>query len=745
MEKKLRILQLEDVAADAELVLRELKKANIEFSAERVETKRAFVEGLENFNPDLILADYALPSFDGVTALSIAQKQCPDVPYIFVSGAIGEELAIETLMKGATDYVLKDRLSRLVPSIRQAFREFEERAARRRAEQALQKAHNELEIKVKERTAELQASEERTRTIVDTAADGIITIDEKGNVESVNNAAEKIFGYSAKEMLGQNIKILMPEPHHDEHDGYIKNYLKTGEKKIIGIGREVNGRRKDGSTFPMDIAVSEMRIGEQQMFTGIVRDITERKRAEEAVQESAKRLSHILESAMDAIITIDENQHILLFNEAAVKILRCSDREVINKTIDPFLSENFRNLLNNYLQESAQDKKCKPYIWLPEGLTAIRCDSEEFPIEGTISQVELSGQKLFTIILRDINDRLQAEAELDKLQRQNVYLQEELKSEYNFEEIVGASLPMKKVFKNIEMVANTDSTVLITGETGTGKELIARAVHNLSSRKDGVLVKVNSGSLPAGLVESELFGHEKGAFTGATNPKKGRFELADGGSIFLDEVGELPLETQIKLLRVLQEQEFERLGGTQTKKVNVRVIAATNRDLEEAVENGSFRADLFYRLNIFPIRVPSLIERMDDIPLLTNHFLEKFSRQMGKNVKSINPSIFGKLENYNWPGNVRELANILERAVILCGGGKLQPEHIGISAPRRDVVMGISSLDDAEKIHILNALEKTNGVVAGSTGAANLLGINRSTLLSRMRKFGIQKSDYAVY
>ena len=742
MEKKLRILQLEDVAADAELVLRELKKANIEFSAERVETKRAFVEGLENFNPDLILADYALPSFDGVTALSIAQKQCPDVPYIFVSGAIGEELAIETLMKGATDYVLKDRLSRLVPSIRQAFREFEERAARRRAEQALQKAHNELEIRVKERTAELQASEERTRTIVDTAADGIITIDEKGNVESVNNSAEKIFGYSAKEMLGQNIKILMPEPYHGDHDGYLTNFLNTGKKKIIGIGREVNGRRKDGSTFPMDIAVSEMRIGEQQMFTGIVRDITERKRAEEAVQESAKRLSHILESAMDAIITIDENQHILLFNEAAVKILRCSDRGVINKTIDPFLSENFRNLLNNYLQESAQDKKCKPYIWLPEGLTAIRCDSEEFPIEGTISQVELSGQKLFTIILRDINDRLQAEAELDKLQRQNVYLQEELKSEYNFEEIVGASLPMKKVFKNIVMVANTDSTVLITGETGTGKELIARAVHNLSSRKDGVLVKVNSGSLPAGLVESELFGHEKGAFTGATNPKKGRFELADGGSIFLDEVGELPLQTQIKLLRVLQEQEFERLGGTQTKKVNVRVIAATNRDLEEAVENGSFRADLFYRLNIFPIRVPSLIERMDDIRLLTNHFLEKFSRQIGKNVKSINPSIFGKLENYNWPGNVRELANILERAVILCGGGKLQPEHIGISAPRRDVVMGISSLDDAEKIHILNALEKTNGVVGGSTGAANLLGINRSTLLSRMRKFGIQKNDY---
>jgi len=332
------------------------------------------------------------------------------------------------------------------------------------------------------------------------------------------------------------------------------------------------------------------------------------------------------------------------------------------------------------------------------------------------------------------------EALKNRLQAENVYLQEEIKTEFNFEEIIGHSPAIKKVFLNINKVAPTDSTVLVTGETGTGKELVARAIHTMSHRKDSALIKVNCAALPSGLIESELFGHEKGAFTGATTRKKGRFELADGGTLFLDEVGELPLETQVKLLRVLQEQEFERVGGAQTLKVNVRVIAATNRDPEEAVKQGSFRADLFYRLNIFPIHLPALRERREDIPLLAHHFVGKFARRMGKRVDRIFSEALDMLTGYDWPGNVREMANLLERAVILCDGGEIQKEHIAISPPPTPKLeTALPTLEEAERSHILKALEESNWVVGGVNGAAQRLGLNRTTLLARIKKLGLEK------
>jgi transcriptional regulator with GAF, ATPase, and Fis domain len=328
----------------------------------------------------------------------------------------------------------------------------------------------------------------------------------------------------------------------------------------------------------------------------------------------------------------------------------------------------------------------------------------------------------------------------NRLQEENVYLQEEIKTQHNFEEIIGASAAIQRVFHNIEKVADTDATVLITGETGTGKELVARALHNLSRRKASALIKVNCAALPGGLIESELFGHEKGAFTGAIARKKGRFELADGGTIFLDEVGELPLETQAKLLRVLQEQEFERVGGSGSLRVDVRVIAATNRDLGELVKLGAFRADLFYRLNIFPIALPALRERGDDVPLLTNYFVSAFSRRMGKKIDRVAREAMDRLTGYHWPGNVRELANVLERAVILCDGGALQPDHIGISDSIGAMDAVVSTLEEAERDHILKALEQTRWVVGGPTGAAKLLGLNRTTLLARMKKLGIERA-----
>jgi PAS domain S-box-containing protein len=329
-------------------------------------------------------------------------------------------------------------------------------------------------------------------------------------------------------------------------------------------------------------------------------------------------------------------------------------------------------------------------------------------------------------------------AELQRVESENVYLQEELKIERNFGEIVGASPAMQRVFKNIELVAATDSTVLILGETGTGKELIARAIHTLSRRKQAVMVKVNCGALPSALAESELFGHERGAFTGAVQQKKGRFEVANHGTIFLDEVGELSSDVQVKLLRVLQEQEVERLGGTQTLKVNVRVIAATNRDLHERVRAGEFRADLFYRLNIFPIEVPPLRERAEDVPWLARHFVKEFAVRMGRPAHQISMPAMERLASYDWPGNVRELANVLERAVILCQGETVLEEHLGtLSHP--DAALGpFQTLEEMERQHILRALEKTGGVLAGPEGAARLLGMSRSTVWSRMRKLGIQ-------
>jgi transcriptional regulator with GAF, ATPase, and Fis domain len=336
----------------------------------------------------------------------------------------------------------------------------------------------------------------------------------------------------------------------------------------------------------------------------------------------------------------------------------------------------------------------------------------------------------------------QAEEQLTQLQSEKVYLREEIESEYNFEEIIGQSDALQSVFDAIDQVAETDTTVLVRGETGTGKELVARAVHRRSRRDDAMLVKVNCAALPSNLIESELFGHEKGAFTGATEQRVGRFELADGGTIFLDEIGELPLETQAKLLRVLQEQEFERVGGSETIEVDTRILAATNRDLETDVEEGRFRADLYYRLNIFPIDVPPLRDRDGDVPLLANHFVEKFAGQTGKDVNALSAGAMTVLKRYDWPGNVRELANIIERAVILTREDIIRAEHLSIRSDEASGSDGFRSLEEVQRQHIIEALEQTGGVVGGGEGAAQLLDVNRTTLLSRMDRLGVDPADY---
>jgi PAS domain S-box-containing protein len=635
----LHILMLEDVATDADLIQRELDREGLAFEARRVTTRDAFTQALDAFDPDIILADYSLPSFDGLAALEVAQAERPHVPVVFVSGAIGEERAIETLKQGATDYVLKDQLSRLGPAVRRALREAEERRARREAEEALRRAHDELEQKVEARTAEL---------------------------------------------------------------------------------REANAALKE--------------------------EIEERKRVERALRESQERLTRIIDSAIDAIISVKPNLEITLFNQAAEEVFQCGTDTAECTTLDAFLTDPFEALVRRHIDRhqngDASAASEGRYLAAPEGLRARRRTGETFPVEATLCPVQLPDEDRYLLILRDIDDLKQAEAELDQLESEKTYLQEEIRSEYNFDEIVGTSAPMQSVFDAIEQVAATETTVLITGETGTGKELVARALHDRSDRADQVFVKVNCAALPSDLIESELFGHEKGAFTGATDQREGRFELADGGTLLLDEIGELPLGTQAKLLRALQHQEFERVGGSRTIEVDTRILAATNRELEAEVEAGQFRDDLYYRLNIFPIELPPLRERTGDVPLLAEHFCEMYASRTGKDIAGLSANARAVLEGYDWPGNVRELANIIERAVILARGDRIRAEHLSISGSSGTGPSSFETLEEMQRRHIERALERTDGVVGGDAGAAQLLDVKRTTLLSRMDRLGIEPSTY---
>ena len=333
-------------------------------------------------------------------------------------------------------------------------------------------------------------------------------------------------------------------------------------------------------------------------------------------------------------------------------------------------------------------------------------------------------------------------ASRDRLEEERVYLESEINSEYNFEDIVGKSESLQRVLRQVSIVAPTDSTVLLHGETGTGKELIARAIHNLSSRRTRTFVRLNCAAIPSGLVESELFGHEKGAFTGALMQKKGRFELADGGSLFLDEIGDISLELQPKLLRAVQEQEFERLGSTKTIQVNVRVIAATHRDLWSMIRAGQFREDLFYRLNVFPIEVPPLRERREDIPLLVHYFVTRLSRRMRKSIKVIpKPAMDALMEN-SWRGNIRELENFIERAVILSQGEELKVPLAELKTSPMSTASSGTTFEHAERVAIIGALKESSGQISGRGGAADRLGLKRTTLQNKIKRLGIEKKDY---
>jgi PAS domain S-box-containing protein len=568
---------------------------------------------------------------------------------------------------------------------------------------------------------------------------------EHQRVTKVNDAMLAQYGATREAFLG-----LTPADFYRHDPGHGRRvwreffdrgqlHVKTHERRLDGAPIDVEGdyiclyddeRRIIGHFGIQRDVTEEVRLQAEvaRHATGLEQRVAERT-AELATSES--RVRAIVNALPDLVFVLDAEGRYLEIVTADERKLYRAGSELLGRGVHDVLPEPVAASIVAAVGRTIGGGA----VQVVEYQLDTPAGARWFEARMSPARIEHAGDRPHVVtIVRDVSDRKRA----DELEGQNVYLREALDSDLHFGDIHGRSAAIQQVFKAIELVAETDSSVLLLGETGTGKELIARAIHRSSRRRSAVMVKVNCGALPATLVESELFGHERGAFTGAVQQKKGRFELANRGTIFLDEIGELPPDAQVKLLRVLQEHEFERVGGTQTLRIDARVIAATNRDLQAEVRRGGFRADLFFRLNIFPIWVPPLRDRREDIPILAQHFIREFAGRLGRHLDRIDSRAVDDLIAYEWPGNVRELANVLERAVILCRSHVLERAHLALPAaplPRRDDLL---PLEETERRQNLKALAKTGGVPAGPNGAARLLGLNRSTLWSRMKKLGIE-------
>jgi formate hydrogenlyase transcriptional activator len=449
----------------------------------------------------------------------------------------------------------------------------------------------------------------------------------------------------------------------------------------------------------------------------------------------------LFEFSPDALVVTDADGRIAEVNPQVERFFGYSRAELLGQPVEILIPERFRKTHLEHRKEYSAHPRMRP-IGIGLELHGRRKDGSEFPVDIMLSSVETEAGRVVLSVIRDLSEKVRMQEELERKEHEKRYLEEELHTEHSFEDIIGESTGLKEILKQVETVAATDVTVLILGETGTGKDRIARAIHQLSSRRERTLVKLNCAAIPTGLLESELFGHEKGAFTGAISQRIGRLELAHQGTLFLDEIGDLPPELQPKLLRALQDKEFERLGGTRTIPVDVRLVAATNRNLEQMVADREFRSDLYYRLRVFPITIPALRERREDIPLLVRYFVTKHARHMDKQIESVPPDVMKALTKWDWPGNIRELENFIERAVILSKGPALRVPLAELDVPPETSSKDDATLETTEREHILRVLRETKGVIAGPHGAAARLGLKRTTLNSKLKKLGIERSDY---
>ena len=652
--------------------------------------------------------------------------------------------------------------------------------------------------------AALELSEERARLILNSAAEGIFGCDSQGTCLFCNPAAVRLLGYEdANELLGQNMHAL---EHHTRSDGRpfpleeCPIYVGILDNRGVHIDDDVFWR-KDGTSFPVEYW-SHPLVREGKTVGAVVTffDISERRRAEIELRNSEERKCSLLDINNTIINNLtqealfgsvyDAIRRVVAFDRAAFLFYQPESGTLKLVSMESDGESEFFRVGKEYRLEESQIS-----AWVLEHQEVVtRGDLDNEP--RTLGEQRLVQEGIqsycvvplvamgksigtFTLWSESRNRYTQADAELlrevanqiaiaianmksyeeikalkGRLEKENVYLQEEIRTVHNFEEIVGSSPALLKLLRKVDQVAPTDSSVLIYGETGTGKELIARAIHDRSNRKNRPLVKVNCSAISAGLVESELFGHVKGAFTGAFERRIGRFELADGGTLFLDEVGELPLDTQVKLLRVLQEREFEPVGSNRSIRVDVRIICATNRNLKDSIKEGTFRSDLYYRLNVFPLEVPPLRERRSDIPQLAMFFLSRFARNLGKKIDGISAAATERLMAYSWPGNIRELQNLIERALILGSGPiiDLDSDLTNVSGAFRISPSGLvpvdqpsfKTLQEVEREHILNALRESRGVIEGTSGAAKALGMHPNTLRHRMEKLGIKRSAHRI-
>ncbi len=587
----------------------------------------------------------------------------------------------------------------------------------------------------------LQRSEAQFRALFEFSPDAIIASDSQGRITEVNPRVESTFGYQRGELIGQSIEVLVPERFRSSHPARRSQYGAAARVRPMGEGLELYGRRKDGSEFPVDIMLSPMETAEGRIVISVIRDISDRKKAQEAIRRSEAQFRALFEFSPDAIIASDSQGRITEMNARVESMFGYQRGELLGQSIDVLVPERFRHTHPGRRREYGAGARVRP---MGAGLELYgrRKDGSEFPADIMLGPVETENGRVVLSVIRDLTEKRQAEEALHRSELQKRYLEEELNTEARFEEIIGESLGLKRVLKLVETVSATDVTVLILGETGTGKEVIARAIHHLSPRNRHVMVKLNCAAIPSGLLESELFGHEKGAFTGAIDRKIGRLELAHEGTLFLDEIGDLPLELQPKILRALQEREFERLGSTKPIPVNIRLVTATNRDLAKMVAEGQFRSDLYYRLRVFPILLPPLRERREDIALLVRYFVDRHARKLYKKIETIPEETMRALTRWKWPGNIRELENFIERAVILTNGPVLRAPLAELEIAEETLPTGDLSLQSNEREHILRILRETKGKIGGPDGAAARLGLIRTTLNSKMKKLGIERRDY---
>jgi PAS domain S-box-containing protein len=611
------------------------------------------------------------------------------------------------------------------------------------------------EAAVRQSAEQLKNQKAQLDELFEQAPEGVVLLDVGDRILRINPEFTRIFGYTPEEATGQLINdLIAPEELRSEAEAYT-NQIIHGKP----VSAETIRRRKDGKRIHISLLAIPISVpgGGQIAEYAIYRNITERRSAEEALRRSegylaeAQRLSHTGSWAWDF-----HHKEIIHWSPETFRVFG------FDPNAGPVRWEEARARIHpedlHYFDQSkervATEKIELEFVFRlvhPDGATKYAHCVNRPVVNASGDVMELVGS------IMDVTDQYQSRAALEKafqeikelkdeLYKENLALKDEIDQASMFEEIVGTSETLRHVLVQVAKVAPADSNVLITGETGTGKELVARAIHKRSPRSSRAFVSVNCASVPATLISSELFGHEKGAFTGATQRRLGRFELADGGTLFLDEVGELPAETQVSLLRVLQERQFERIGGTQTLTTNVRIIAATNCDLHAAIRAGAFRQDLFYRLNVFPIEVPPLRERKEDIPLLVEYLTERYATKAGKKIRSIEKQTLDLLKSYTWPGNIRELQNVIERAVILCDGKTLYIDEVWLKQGPDVVIEAPQSLarldSNREKALIEAALRDSRGQVAGTGGAAAKLGIPRSTLETKIRTLGIDKHQF---